>query len=145
MLHGPAYIVGQLLIDLGAVTEVADDDNWPISISDELPEPDNAVSIFDTQGAQHGSVQTDGEVQEHPGIMIRVRATGYQIGFAKASAIAELLDQSVVYETVTIEATDYIVHSINRTSNVLHLGKETPNSKRHLFTINATVALTQQA
>lgn len=141
--HGPCDIVGQLLLDLGIVSEAAGTGDWPLGISEELGSPDNTVSIFDTQGKMEGSVQPTGEIQEQEGILIRVRAEDYKTGFTKAHALAIVLDQFVVNETVSIESKFYLIQSINRTSAVLHVGKETGASKRHLFTINATVALTQ--
>lgn len=143
MQHGPCDIVGQVLLDLGAVSEAAGTANWPLGISEDLSGPDNMVSIFDTQGALQGFTQPTGEMQEQEGILIRVRAREYKTGFTKAKALATLLDQTITYDTVTIDSTNYMIHSINRTSGVLHVGKETGASKRHLFTINATVALTQ--
>lgn len=141
--HGPADIIGQLLVDLGVASDPTTDTSWPVSVSEDLATPDNAISVFDTQGVEQGSVHNDGEVQEQEGILIRIRARDYPTGFTKAHAIAIQLDQNVSYEPVLLGSKNYIVHSVNRTGGVIHVGKESPSSKRHLFTINAVVALTQ--
>ena len=84
-----------------------------------------------------------GQRQEHPGFQIGVRAANHQTGYVKAKAIAIALDEDVKYTGVTVSATTYIVYAVSRSSDVLALGKETPNSKRDLFTINATASLRQ--
>lgn len=141
--HSPADIVGQALLDLGEVADPVGTGSWPLGISEDLPQPDNMVSIFDTQGKMQGSTQPTGEQQTQEGIMIRVRSRNHKTGFTKAHALAIVLDETIIYDTVTIESKSYRIHSINRTSDVIPVGKETGASKRHLFTINATVALTQ--
>jgi len=145
MLHGPCDIVGQLLLDQNVVTDPTDNGIWPLGVSEELASPDEVVSIFDTQGKLEGSENTEGEIQEQEGLLLRVRAKDYRTGYAKAKALATLFDQSISNNVVTLETSVYLVGSVNRTSGIIHAGKETGASKRHLFTINFTVALTQRS
>ena len=143
MTHGPCDIIGQLLIDKGVAVDPQTAGDWKLGVSEDLATPDEVVSVFDTQGKLQGFEHTQGEMQEQEGILIRIRSKDYRTGYTKAKAIATLLDEGVHNETVVLETVTYIVYSVNRTSGVLHVGKETGASKRHLFTVNATVALTQ--
>jgi hypothetical protein len=82
-----------------------------------------------------------GEMFSHPGVQVRVRAATHAAGFAKAEAVARALDEDVYDERVTVDGTAYLLHSVSRTADVFALGKDTPTSKRSVFTINALVAL----
>jgi len=145
MTHGPCDIVGQLMIDQLVVTDPTDDAVWPLGVSEELSSPDEAVCIFDSEGRQQGFDQTQGEMQEQEGLVVRVRAKDYRRGYLKAKALATLFDTTISNNLVTLESSTYLVHSVNRTSGVIHMGKETGASKRHLFSINFTVAVTQRS
>ncbi len=141
--HSPADIVRRLLIDLSQGTDPSDGGSWPIFTGAESDTPDNAITIYDAASILGGRTQIDGEVQEHYGFRVRVRAVSHAVGDAKARAIAIVLDETVYQDTVTIGAIQYLVQAVSRKSGVLRLGKEVPGSRRHLFTINAVVALRQ--
>ena len=145
--HSQADIVAQLLIDLGFGTDPTLDGIWPIYVTEEPNSPDNVITVYDTVGTSDGRTQFDGEMQEHHGILIRVRSTTYPIGRTKARAIAVGLDETVLRDTVGVASVlgtgtaQYFVDSVSRKGDVISLGKESPNSKRTIFTINATVTL----
>jgi len=131
-----------LLIDLGLGTLPTDDDDWPITVTSEVEDPDNAITLFDTSGIKHGRV-FNGEIQEHEGFQVRIRATDHAVGHAKANDIKEALDKSVLNESVAIGSNTYIVYSVSRRSGVFYLGQDVSSSKRVIFTINAIVSLRQ--
>jgi hypothetical protein len=142
LAHSPAEIIGQLLIDLAIGTDSQSAD-WSVFIQSEPNDPDECITVYDTANVIQGRVQPTGETQEQHGIQIRVRAGTFPTGWAIANSICRKLDTEVNQDTVTIGATSYNVHSVDRTSGPFPLGKESPQSKRELFTINATASIRQ--
>lgn len=148
--HSPADVIRSVLVTLGLTTEPAllpeNDLPWPSFTNREPPTPDDCVTVFDTDGVDHGRVMFGGERQSHHGIQIRVRSTYHDSGFKKAREIALSLD-SLYDFSVTVPGTqqvggeDYVVHSVNRVGEVLSLGREVPESKRSVFTVNAMLTL----
>lgn len=142
LAHSPADIVRKLLIVLELGSEQASGEPWPVFAAGEPDKPDSAITVYDTTGVKQGRIM-QGETQERHGVQVRIRAANHTGGYGKARAIAVALDEDVYQETVTIGNARYLVHSISRTSDVLALGKESPNSKRSLFTVNGTVMVRQ--
>lgn len=141
LTHSPADIVRRLLIALGVGVDPPSSP-WPIYASGEPSLPDNVITVFGTTGRQHGRTATDGEMQEHHGIQVRIRAATYPVGYTKARTIATALD-TMYQDVITVPSTtnSYLIHAILRTSDVIELGKETPSSKREIFTVNALVSV----
>lgn len=142
LVHSPAAILRQLLIDLTQGTTPSDNDSWPMHYSSEPDTPDNAITVYDTAGTPDGRTMIDGRVHEHSGAQVRVRAQSESVGFTKAQAIATAMAEDVSYAGVIVESTSYKVDAISRISGPLSLGKE-PGSKRNIFTINVTMAVKQ--
>jgi hypothetical protein len=144
LLHSPADIVRMVLIAEGQGTlPTSPPGAWPIYAHNEPTSPDNCITLYDTDGRQHGRTGPDRERQEHYGVQIRIRARDGESGFVKAHAVAVALDALIDYDSLTIDGTRYIVHSVTRTSGVISLGKEMAQSKRHLYTVNAIVSITK--
>lgn len=143
LTHSPADIIRNLLVNLGLGTTPSAAGSWPVYAEREPDAPDSVITVYNTAGRKDGRVQVGGEVQEHHGFQVRIRAANPVTGYTKAQAIAIALDETVYQDTVTISAATYLVHAVSRVGSVLALGKETPTSKRNLFTINAVAALRQ--
>lgn len=141
LLHQPASILRTLLVSLGVGANPSPTAVWPIQDTSEPDAPDNSITIYDTQGRTQGRIQFTGETQEIHGIQIRIRAASSTVGWAKARSIARVLDVEILRNLVTVEGSVYLVQAVTRTSDVLSLGKETPNSKRSVFTINALMSV----
>ncbi len=142
LTHSPADIMRYLLIDKSLGTLPTSEDDWPIYANSEPDKPDNCITVYDTSNLKHGRTQVDGEVQEHHGIQVRIRSHTDTVAYIKARLIAVTLDSSTYRESVTIEASQYCVHSFTRTSDVIAIGKETITpSKRHVLTLNGLVML----
>lgn len=147
-LHSGAQIVRQLLYDNGYAEAPAVGAEWPCFVS-SLPDgkepssavPDNALCAYDTAGLQDGRYMT-GTAVEHGGIQIKVRASDYPTAQVKAKQIAAFLD-STKRETVTLDATDYRIDNVSRSSTVTHLGNSPDSKRRTFFTINALVTITE--
>lgn len=146
LTFSPADVVAQLLIDLGLGTDPTESGDWPVFVSEEPDTPDDVITIYDTVGTREGRSQIDGEVQEHEGIQIRIRSTDYDTGHRKTDAIKVAVDITTYRNTVGISSVlgtgtmQYFVQAISRISMTGGL-KESPTSKRNVFTINAVVAL----
>lgn len=163
LLHSPARILMELLVDHGYGVDVDDDENgaWPVFVSRSPDRPDNVIRVFDTAGVSHGDTQPDGERQEDYGFQIMIRAATHEVGYAKALAISVFLDalaREIVHipelgtgsgtgtGTGTESGTgsafyEYLIHAVMRTTNVIAAGSDVPQGKRQVFTINGLVSL----
>lgn len=144
LAHSPADIIRELLIDLSLGVTPAVGATWPVYAASVPDKPDSLITITDTAGVLDGRNQVDGEVQEHHGFQTAVRCANHSDGYVKAETIAIAFDESVRLNTVTIGSIQYTVYAVSRKSGVIAVGTG-PGDKRHLFTINAVVALRQVA
>lgn len=141
--HPHEKVVAALLVDLalGADPDAQPLGSWPVYTTDEPGEPDNVVTVFDTEGTGDGRAMPTGEAMHHPGIQVRVRAADPLTGYRKADEIRTAMAQSVNLYGITVGSTDYLVNCFARISQVRSLGKESPSSRRRIFVINAVVSL----
>lgn len=142
--HSPALIIRKLLVDLGQATEPSDSKSWPAYAGQEPDTPDEAITVYATEGRLFGRHMTDGEVQEQYGVQVRIRSQEENTGYAKANDIAIALDQAVYLDTVTIGTKQYLVWALHRAGCVHRLGKA-PNTQRSIHTINAYATIRQTA
>jgi hypothetical protein len=135
---------GTLVIDPGVLGD------WPCFVGGEPDSPDNCVTIYDTQGRDEGRTNIDRERQEHPGIQFRIRSTTPLVGYQKAQQIAVAVDQIVFLLSAVpayqgLPARTYSIPAVTRTTNVIPIGKDVPNTKRSIFSINAVMVLREVA
>lgn len=144
--HSPADIVRRLTIALGVGSDPNNSPNdvWPVYQQNEPDMPDEVITLYDTEATYDGRAMFDGELFQHFGVQARVRSKSSRanVGWSKADEIRYAWSKSVRRYRLTIGATLYLIHSINRISGVISLGKM-PNSPRNLFTVNAIVAVTK--
>ena len=140
LAHSPADITRYLLVQLG-LGSLASSGSWPTTVSQEPDTPDNHLALWDIVGRIDGRYQTSGEVAEHYGVKIGVRAISHVIGAARALLIADSL-APLANIGVPIGSHLYVIQAVTRTGGIIYAGTE-PNSFRHLFTINLLVALRQ--
>ena len=149
--HSPADIVRELLVQLGMGSDptVSPGSPWPVYASAEPQSPDNCITVFDTQGTDDGRTM-HGFKPDHFGIQVRVRAADHPTAWQKADAqirvaLCEGVDDSSLPQTVTLTIplpmTRYTVPNFARIGQCLALGKEAPNSRRSIVTLNATVVI----
>lgn len=143
LTHTPAHVLQQVLVTENLGAAPAQGASWPVTFAVEADAPDNVITVYDVGGTQNGRTNPDNERQERHGIQFRIRASVEEDGFRKANAIAIAMDEDVYQYVVTIDTQTYLVHSFMRTSGPLSEGKETPISKRSLYTVNGTVMLRQ--
>jgi len=140
--HAPPYIIQQLIIDLGHGTLVADGLAWPVLAYSMTDSPERAICVYGTTGQKDGRFMTSGEVQEHYGIQVAVRSMVELVADAKCRDIAIAFDEDVNYTSVTLDSSVYSVREITRISGPIP-GKELPETKRSLFTLNVITAIRQ--
>lgn len=141
-LHSPADILATLLVTGGeggdqSLTPLP---AWPVYVMDEPGSPDNVLTVFDTSPVTNGRRMVDGVRVQHWGLQVRIRATTPLLGWAKAQSLGVFLDEVVKQSPVQLGTSRYLVEAISLTS-LLSLGKETPTSKRVLYTINCLASM----
>lgn len=147
--HSPAQIVAQLLIDLGVavVPSAGSTVDWQARYAREADTPDNVITVYDVPGELEGST-LEGEVQEHYGIQIRVRGKTHAVGYPRMNLLKATIDETILFDNVLIDGTQYVVECLTRRSGIFALGSEMPGqgsqgivSKRSVLTMNAVVSL----
>lgn len=141
MTHSPAEVVRAVLLEkaLGSSPDLAPLQAWPIYVGGEPGSPDSVITVYGTAGVDHGREIVEGEVTGPYGFQIRLRSNDYPTGRDKIETIWDTLSQSTYRVPVSVGSQDYFVHAIVRFGDILELGKESPNSKRSLFTFNAMI------
>lgn len=146
--RSPSEVVQQLLIDGGVCTEGGQGGAWPAFATSEPDDldglADEIVVTYDTQGIDDLRTMNDGKLYAHHGVQVLVRAATHGRGYGKASAIRAYLSESVrqTYTTVAGDAR-YLVHAVTKIGDVIPIGRDSPTSKRLMFTVNVTVAMTK--
>lgn len=141
--HSPTDVIRKALIAAGAGTDPAAAQPWPVYADNEPSSPDNVVTLFETAGISDGRTMVDGEAQVHLGVQARVRGRTGDVGRVRADLIRSKFES--VYSMVVVLANptaSYYLHCFARIQPVIPLGDESPDSKRKIFTVDATVALT---
>ena len=141
--NSPSQIVANLLVDLDVGTDYSLSGSWPVYYSGEPDTPDNLIVVYDVPSIKSGRFQYNGEVQEHHGLLIKVRSTNHATGYAKARAIAIALDENVNLAGITINSNVYKVYAVSRTSDVISLGKDHNTNNLNLFTIDVVASIRQ--
>lgn len=142
LTHSVNDILRRLLVNNGQGTLPSASGSWPIGI--ERPDdPDNCVTITETTGRRDGRTMVDGEVVEHPGIQVEVRSADHNTGFLKAKQLATYCDESICNSVIMFENKTYNIINVSRAGVVMSIGRESPESKRELFTFNAMVTIVQ--
>lgn len=137
----PAEILRQLFIDLGQVTHPDSDGEWPCYFSYQPKDPDDQVSVFDTEGQNDGRTQPDGETQEHYAVMVKVQGISRGHARQRIGQLARACDLSINQETVYLKGSYYLVEAVNRMSSILDLGIDAPNSRRRSFSFNVLASI----
>ena len=84
----------------------------------------------------------DGELWQHWGFQVRVRAKDHPVGTAKVAAIRKCLAEQVYHNQVSLGSSRYLVWCVAKISAPMWINKDVPGSKRSIFTLNALAAIT---
>ena len=138
----PAFILTRFLIAQGELIIPGESGTWPV-YTGALPDggnvEHNAVVGIDTAGVGDGRIM-NGSPLFHHGVQLMIRSTDYNVGYAKAAALAEEL--AVANQTAVDVGDDtYVIHAIKQTSSVTSLGQEPESKRRYLFSVNFTATI----
>jgi hypothetical protein len=140
LTHAPSDVLASLLVALGVGSAHDAGAAWPVRCEEEVADPEDVITVFDTAGIDDGRTAHGDRVERH-GVQARVRSGDFAAGSAKANAIAIAMD-GVHWREVPHLGEVYLVHTITRTGPPLRLGKERDSSRR-LWTVNALISLRQ--
>lgn len=140
LVHSPSRIIRQLLIDMSVAT---DGGTWPAYHGNEPAAPDNAITVYKTQGQPQSRFMSNGRIVEKHGVQVRVRAVTETAGWERADLIRATLAQDVYKKVVHVGDSSYLVHACDRIGDILYIGQETPTSVRVLHTVNFVAAIRQ--
>lgn len=136
--HPVSQIMRQVLIDLGVAT---DGGVWPAFYSREPAAPDNAITVYGTQGSVLSRHMIDGRIVEKRGVQVRVRSREQGDGELRMDMIRTTLAESLYRKVVHVESVSYYVHSADRIGEIMSLGTEAPTTGRNLFTLNFVASI----
>lgn len=139
MARSHTEVLQQLLADLSLASVPDDGAAWPVYVGREPDKPDNCLTLYATEGIDHGRIMKTGETTGPEGFQVRVRATDYRTGRAKADAIKLAFERTVYDTAVSLDSETYFVLAVTRIGDVLELGRDSPTSQRQVFTLNALV------
>lgn len=156
LLHTPADILSRVLIGRGYLVAPGSGTTawqayvggWPDNA------PDRVVTVQDTAGVDQGRSQGTGETFQKYGIQLLLRADRQDAGALKALALRRQIAEEVGsdgYVTVTVPAqtgvgaATYQLTGVSGVGQVLPLGKEAPNSRRSMFSMNLLVNVRRTA
>jgi hypothetical protein len=132
-MSSPAEIIRTVLI-LKGVSNIG---SFPCFVAYMPDEPDNLMVVYDTTGELDGRIMVTGEVVEHPGIQIMVRAKDYPTGYDKCLQICKAFEEVKNLPVAISSMETYVVSSITRRSGIISLGiDENDRKRRHYFSIN---------
>lgn len=143
MTHSAADLTRWYLVAGGTGTDPHDGAAWPAYAGREPAAPDDALTVYDTDGLDHGRSMPTGEILGSQGVQVRVRSTDHRTGYSKAEEVRAAL--AAAYQEVVAPPGDperYLVHCFSRIGDVIPLGRE-PGSSRYVFTVNAVTPVRQ--
>lgn len=144
ILHSPGTIFGSLLIREGLSHEynTVTADEWPtyFDYEPESSTTDQQVACLSTTPTGEGYLQQDGRQIESLGVQLMTRHKNVQTSYTKAANVIKGV-QSLSQETLSIDGTDYLIHSIRLASGPIRLGRNDAGYHRHStnFLISVTV------
>lgn len=86
----------------------------------------------------------DGEDFHHFGLQIRVRGTDDPSTYARIELVHTTITEHSYQDLITVGGVTYLVWSFSNVSAPLSLGKDAPNSKRSLYTLNCLASIRVQ-
>ena len=119
--------------------EALDGTNWQVTCGTLPSEGSRNICLYDTSGQIFAQSMHDGEVLQHYGIQVRVRAPNYPQGYEKARSLINYLvtldQESIIEDDLT-----YTASGVTITSSILSLGQGGPTGLPE-FTFNLTVQI----
>lgn len=157
LTHSPAEIVLEVLIATGNAARVSSSTpvDWMVFQNKTVEAKDlntsnfltdKIISVYDTEGVVNERNFITGEYDEFYGVTIMLRLNEFEdtIGFQKAKAIQHYLDTHINRYTITIDSSNYIVHQLRRTSDIIRSSDLDDDSVMGLvYTLNYLSTITE--
>lgn len=144
MTESPARLVAAILKSAGLAGASSSVDWFPTVGSVPQQGRDNLLTIFDTTGQLHGKTADAGEIYQHYGLQVRIRAADYATGWAKGQAIQDYLSglrgNMFFSSSPPLDSGPYRVWSFNLTTPLVKIAEEEVN-ERQIFTLNGLIAI----
>jgi len=155
--HSPAEITLELLIEetLGYRVSDASPVDWMVFLNTTRNEKyvstsdflvDKTITVYDTQGIVGDRVQF-GVYPESHGVQIALRLNEYEerVGYLKAKSIQDHLDLQINRKSLTIDSTNYLIHSYSRSSDIVRVNNvsKDDHTKGLMFTLNLLIFVTK--
>jgi hypothetical protein len=141
----PASILATYMTGVSLMTPPSAGENWPLYIS-SLPDGDNIEdeigAIFNTTPIKDGRDMKTGEVIEHYGIQIIIRANTEEEGWSKCNEIVSKLD-SIFNIRISKGDNIYLLQSASRVGGVGCLGYEDGTKRRRLSQMEYKVSISK--
>ena len=143
--HNPAKIFRQLLVDLGVGSDPPSSSpslgTWYIYANKNVSEPDQILVVHHTPDIKSGRIMNSGKVDLQYGIQVYGRHKSNVTLSEKMHSLETVLDETIYQNTVTLDATQYLVHAFSNRGPVLDIGEEEGKTKRNQMTVNGTITI----
>lgn len=138
--HSPADIL-TARIEALPVAIVGTALGWPVTVNRMPEDGDKRIAISDTQPVPDGRLMA-GEVIEHPGVQVRVRATIDRVAYHMATKLALAIDEIKRIAVMMPDGRTYRIDNASRKGGIIRLGPE-PGTNRYHYTVNAALTITE--
>ena len=132
--HSPAYILSQLLIDLGHAVAPDGSTAWSMYVNMMPDAPDSIVYLANTAGKHDGRSMINGTVYHHYGWQMMVRSLSDNAAWVKINTAVVGLD-AVNRNIVTLGSARYRVQAVNRVGSILYVGLD-DTTRRRIYSAN---------
>jgi len=136
--HSGADVLLTHLINVGVATLPSLVQPWPGTVGIMPTSPDEALTVYDTNGRMDGRYLGSGKTIDHPAFQIRFRSRTARSANKRILKVQGKLDL-VKRSLVTIEGKQYRIQAVRRSTTIFSLGPEEGNPQRYLFTINGFI------
>jgi hypothetical protein len=114
---------------------------WPVVPGQEPTEPDNVITVYETEPIIHCKLQPTGEQPQHYGFTVRVRGITKNAARQKAEDIRWDFDERCHEQTVTLDGQEYYIPCIARTMLIRPIREATIAMDRWFVNVNCTAAI----
>lgn len=147
--HEPARIIRELVVGIGLGVNPVSANLSPLPWSAfngvEPSQPDQCLTVYDTDGQSDGRHMIDGNLWYHYGFQVRIRSREKHEGYQKADSVRHTFAEAVYMTPVHVGTSSYLIQCIAKIGGVLYLGQDVSKTKRFLHTVNAITWIDQTA
>lgn len=136
-LHSPAVIVQALISSIISPTTVY--------AGSEPTEPDNCITVYDTEGQADGREMVGGEILEHIGIMFRVRGKDHPTTYSIAANLRKAIAEQIRLNNLVLGSATYTIWCFSKIKPIFFLGRDMARSQRYVFTVNCLASIERVA